>query len=94
MFNLKIKPKTNNIVLRRDFSESNKAKFYKTMKNLKWDTIYSIEDAQSGYEYFEAVILEMFEKNFPLRKVWLKYSNKLTWVTKGLRISIKQKRSL
>ena len=29
-----IKPKTDNIVLRRDFIESNKAKFYKAMENL------------------------------------------------------------
>ena len=94
MSNLKVKPKTDNIVLRRDFSESNKAKFYKAMKNLKWDTIYKIENAQSAYEYFEAVILELFENFFPLRKVRLKYSNKLPWVTKGLRISIKQKHSL
>ena len=61
MSNLKIKPKTDNTVLRRDFSESNKAKFYKAITNLKWDTIYTIEDAQRAYEYFEAVILEMFE---------------------------------
>ena len=45
MSNLKIKPKTNNMVLRQDFSESNKAKFYKAIKNLKWDTIHTIEDA-------------------------------------------------
>ena len=83
MSNFKIKPKTNNIVLRRDFSESNKAKFYK-----------AIGDAQSAYEYFEAVILELFEKIFPIRKVRLKYSSKLPWVTKEFRISIKQKRSL
>ena len=59
--NLKIKPKTNNIVLKPDLSESYKAKFYKAMKNLKWDTIYTIEDAQSVYNYFEAVILELLE---------------------------------
>ena len=64
MSNLKIKPKTDNIVLRRDFSESNKAKFYKAMKNFKWGTIYKIENAQSAYEYFEAVILELFENFF------------------------------
>ena len=64
MSNLKIKPNTDNIVLGPDFSESNTAKFYKAMKNLKWDTIYTIEDAQSAYEYFEAVILELFEKFF------------------------------
>ena len=85
------KSKTDNIVLRRDFSESNKAKFYKAMKNPKWDTIYKIESAQSPYEYFETVILELFENFFPLRKVRLKYSNKFPWVTKGLCISIKQK---
>ena len=94
MSNLKIKPKTNSIVLRQNFSESNKAKFYKAIKNLKWDTIYIIEDAQSAYEYFEAVILDLFEIFFLLRKVRLKYSNRLLWVTKGLRTSIKQKHSL
>ena len=64
------------------------------MKNLKCDTIYTIEHAQSPYKHFEAVILEMFEKLFPLCKVRLKYSNKLPWVTKGLRTSIKQKHYL
>ena len=94
MSNFKIKPKTNIIVLKRDFTEGSKAKFYKAIKNLKWDTIYIIENAQSAYEHFEAVILEMFEKFFPLRKVRLKYSNKLPCVTKGLRTSIKQKNYL
>ena len=41
------------------------------------------------------MILELFEKVFPLRKIEIKYSNKLPWVTTGLRIrSIKQKRIL
>ena len=37
------------------------------------------------------MILELFEKVFPLRNIEIKYSNKLPWVTTGLRISIKQK---
>ena len=40
------------------------------------------------------MILELFEKVFPLRKIEIKYSNKLPWVTTGLRISIKQKHIL
>ena len=92
---LKIKPKTNNIVLRQDLSKSNKAKFYKAIINHKWDTIYTMEDAQSAHEYFEPVILELLVKFFPLRKLKLKYTNKLPWVTKGLHIrSIIQKHSL
>ena len=39
--------------------------------------IYTIEDAQSTYEYFEAIILELFEKFLLLLKVRLKYSNKV-----------------
>ena len=34
------------------------------MKNLKWDTIYTIEDAHSAYEYCEAMNLELFEDFF------------------------------
>ena len=40
------------------------------------------------------MILELFGKKFPLRKIEIKYLNKLPWVTTGLRISIKQKHTI
>ena len=54
--------------MRRNFSESNKAKFYKAIKKIEWDTtsIYKIDDAQRAFEYFQGVILELFEKNFSI----------------------------
>ena len=94
MSNHKINTKSNKTQMRRNFSESNKAKFYKAIKKIEWDTIYKIDDAQRAFEYFQGVILELFEKVFPLRKIEIKYSNKLPWVTTGLRISIKQKHIL
>ena len=78
--------------MRKNFSESNKVKFYKAITKIY--AIYKIDDAQRAFVYFQGVILELFEKVFPLRKIEIKYSNNLPWVTTGLRISIKQKHIL
>ena len=53
--------------------------------------LYSIEDAHDVFEYFHSVIQDLFEKNFLAHDIKLNYSNKLPWITKGLRVSITQK---
>ena len=74
--------------------KANKAKFCKALHNTSWDLLYSIEDAHDAFEYFHSVIQDLFEENFPPHNIKLNYSNKLPWITKGLRVSIKQKHIL
>ena len=92
--NHKITPNITKAITRREFSERNKAKFCKALHNTSWDLLYSIEDAHDAFEYFHSVIQDLFEENFPPHNIKLNYSNKLPWITKGLRVSIKQKHIL
>ena len=44
--------------MRKNFSESNKVKFYKAITKIY--AIYKIDDAQRAFVYFQGVILELF----------------------------------
>ena len=92
--NHKITPNITKAITRREFSERNKAKFCKALHNTSWDLLYSIEDTHDAFEYFHSVIQDLFGENFPPHNIKLNYSNKLPWITKGLRVSIKQKHIL
>ena len=80
-------------ITRLEFSEQNKEKFCKTLQNTSWVVLYSIEDAHDAFKYFRSVIQNLFENNFPPHDI-KNYSNKLPWVTKRLRVSIKKKHIL
>ena len=45
---------------KKSFSERNKAKFCKALRNTSWDLLYSIEDAHDAFEYFDGVIQDVF----------------------------------
>ena len=91
---LQITPVIAKAITRREFSERNKAEFCKALRNTSWDHLYSIEDAHDAFEYFHSVIQNVFENNFSPHDIKINYSNKLPWVTKGLRVSIKKKHIL
>ena len=61
---------------------------------MRWRYCDERHDAHDAFEYFHSVIQDLFEKNFPPHNIKLNYSNKLPWITKGLRVSIKQKHIL
>ena len=56
--------------------------------------MFNTDNVEVSFKYFHNKICELFEDNLPLVKVKVTYSNKLPWITQGLRESVKTKRLL
>ena len=78
---------------RRHYSENNISSFSKSLKKIKWDTIYST-NAQESFTYFHNVFLNLFESSFPESTTKLNYKNRLIWMPKSLITCIERKHSL
>ena len=81
-------------VHKRAITEKNKSNFHKALKRQNWDIVFNTDDVEVSFKYFHDKICELFEDNLPLVKVKVTYSNKLPWITQGLRESVKTKRLL
>ena len=81
-------------VHKRAITEKNKSNFHKALKRQNWDFVFNTDNVEVSFKYFHDKICELFEDNLPLVKVKVTYSNKLPWITHGLRESVKTKRLL
>ena len=72
-------------VHKRAITEKNKSNFHKALKRQNWDIVFNTDDVEVSFKYFHDKICELFEDNLPLVKVKVTYSNKLPWITQGLR---------
>jgi len=78
---------------RRFFTETAKNEFTKSLQCVNWDHIIA-DSADTGYAKFHEVFCEMYEANFPLKKVNVTRKNtpRKPWMTTGLvRSCIKKK---
>jgi len=66
--------------------------FQKLLLEETWETAYQEHDVNSIFNKFLRVYLNIFEASFPI--VYLNKHNDNAWITKGIRISCKKKRSL
>ena len=82
------------IIRKRKFSNKNKYKFHSALKKQTWDGVYNAENINCAFQYFEDTFVRLFETYFPLVNVKITYSNKLPWITSGLRESVKKKSQL
>ena len=71
-----------------------KSNFHKALKMQNWDIVFNTDNVEVSFKYFHNKICKLFEDNLPLVKVNVTYSNKLPWITQGLRESLKTKRLL
>jgi hypothetical protein len=78
----------------RTLNTTNKAKFTKIINETNWDTVLNDSDTQSSYTAFHNILTKAFDISFPLTKTKITYSNKLTWLTSGMKRSISQKHKL
>jgi len=66
--------------------------FQKLLQEETWETVYQEHEINSIFNKFLGVYLNIFEASFPI--VYLNKHNDNAWITKGIRISGKKKRSL
>ena len=77
----------------RNFSKSNIQDFQSKLSYETWDTIFGEYDVDKIFNNFHDNFLRIFYSSFPKIKIQSK-ENKIGWMTKGIKISIKQKREL
>ena len=75
----------------RIFSDKNCAQFRDKINKINWNT--ELANNSNPYSIFNNRILELYNKCFPLKQLSRKRQKDKPWITKGLKISIKQKKS-
>ena len=78
-------------ILSRNMSQRNKQDFLCEMSNVDWGAIYNEMNTQGAFSLFHSVLVKLYNKYFPLRKLKLNYHNRQPWLTQGLKDSIKEK---
>ena len=78
-------------IVKHSFTAKNKHAFQEDLKIVDWQSIYSINDTQAAFSQFYQKLLNLYDKNFPKRKIKLRYNHRKPWLSEGLRYSIKQK---
>ena len=81
-------------IIKRSFSQKNKQSFLSELSTMTWDSVITTENAQDAFTIFHKTFTSVFEKNFPKRKVKLKYESKKSWLTDSLKNCIKRKNHL
>ncbi|KAF9796270.1 hypothetical protein SFRURICE_010543 [Spodoptera frugiperda] len=83
-------------IYKRDYSINNTLKFKECLQNLFWTDVYMDNDANTAFNSFHDLICLFYNLCFPKVRVKINSNNKIkqTWITKGLKLSSKTKRSL
>lgn len=79
---------------KRDYSKSNCQKFEECLKSLSFSEILNCNDANLAFDLLHDDLLLYHGLCFPLVTVRMKSDNKINWVTKGVKIASKTKRSI
>lgn len=76
----------------RVFSEKNIKIFKQNIRKIKWTSILKSEESvNNNYNLFHSKITSILEQVLPITKIKIKRKKYNTWLTKGLRISCKNK---
>ena len=78
----------------RLYSKSNKAKFIKEVEAIKWEEIYTTNDANTAYELFINKIVQIHNKCFQLIRLSRRGSKDKLWFTEGLKKCCREKNRL
>ena len=91
---LKQNVNTNKEFNRREYNGKNTASFTRHLKALNWDNVLSTGNLNESYTYFQNKMMDIFQKCFPFKTIIPKYNNRHSYLTSGLKQSIKQKHKL
>ena len=81
-------------ITKRVYSENNINKFVNLIQACNWNAVTDLNDPQLAYDLFHDTFHNAYELSFPMKTFKLNYRNKKTWLTTGLKNSIKKKNGL
>ena len=90
---LKNKPRSKCEIIKRKWKGFDMAGYQEEVKNLDWDSIYEISDANLAYNYLEEKLLNVLDKFAPIVKVQPAGRNK-SWITSNTLQHIKTRDQL
>jgi len=78
----------------RDFSYKNLLEFHKLLNDCNWQSIIDNTDCQEAFTLFHRSFKSKFDKCFPLKERKSNYASRKSWLTAGIKNSIKIKNKL
>ena len=82
-------------IYKRQQNKKNTEIFVKKIKNIPWDTVITLNDCQGAFSLFHKYFTNCYRESFPLVKIkQTKYLMRKTWLSYGLKKSIKTKNKL
>lgn len=78
----------------RTFSENKIAQFKEKLGDYAWDGVYLREDVDSAYDVFAGILSYYLNLIFPVKIKQGQKRTRKSWITMGIRTSIKHKRTL
>ena len=79
---------------KRLFSLKNKEGFYHAVSTTNWVEIDRATDTQQAFDLFHSQLTELYNKHFPKVSIKKTYSNRMPWLSDGLKNSIRHKNRL
>ena len=86
--------KNDSFIKKRIYSPSNIANFSSALCNHNWDHVLENNDPQSAYSSFIKDYTDMYNTHFPLKSYKVGYKTRKTWLSEGMKNSIKTKNKL
>ena len=88
---LKKKPSKDVYITKRSYTPQNIAKFKTNLESHNWSAVLLHTETQTAYSLFHKEFSHIYDNCFPVRSVKLGYKNRKTWLTQGMKKSIKIK---
>ena len=79
---------------KRDLSKKNIEKFVAMIGEENWDLIRSFDNLEKSFSYFHSKYKTLYDKCFPLKTYKFGYKNRKSWLSEGMKKSIKIKNKL
>ena len=81
-------------VTKRILSEKNITSFNCRLESIDWNHVIYCEDPQEAYSMFHKEFSSAYQASFPIKRIRIRYRNRKSWLTPGLKDAIKLKNKL
>ncbi len=81
-------------IIKRIITKHTKNNFLENIAEVSWKNILSSKDTTAAFIDLSEVTGKLYNEYFPLRKSKLSYNNRISWLTNGIKQSIKRKNAL
>ena len=81
-------------IKKRIFNDANKLKFMNMIQDLQWTNVLSCNDCQEAITNFYTKFVYCYNQSFPLKDWCVNYRTRKSWLSSGMKESIKRKNKL